>query len=194
MGIMVDQTVPVVLQADVILHRKSHGRPGMGFKLGTVDKIFGFSQYFRDKDVIAQSSLMLQPVFYLLLFVETIPFDLQPPQHLVVTGAFKSIAGGNGDAASFSHRQFGHRAVFVHIAQGQQNAFGKFGACKSVVEQGAAGDEIRFQQCMSGGLYLQLLQAFTDDGPDSGDMISIARPDDNPGPGCVCRHWIDLPL
>jgi hypothetical protein len=38
MVVMVDKAVPVVLEADIILHGEGNGGPGMSFKLGAVYK------------------------------------------------------------------------------------------------------------------------------------------------------------
>src|SRR4030043_860834 len=101
--IMVNQPVPVILNADEIFKAQRQPAPWVGLELGQVDEKIAFGNRLGDKDRLAEVFFSFQFKGELTRLIKEICLDLLLFYSLRVTCHLETKPGGNGDAGPFPH-------------------------------------------------------------------------------------------
>ena len=88
--IVIDQAVPVVLDADVVLHRERHRRPRVRLELGAVDEEVGLRDRLGREDVVAQAPFVRERDLDLRLLLEVVALHAGALEHRVVAGVART--------------------------------------------------------------------------------------------------------
>ena len=178
--IVIDEPMPIVLNADVGLEAEGHRGPGVGLELGAVDEEVGLGDGPGRIDRVAQALRVVEGNLDLRLLFEVEQLGADALGHGRVAGLREGEAGGDGDAAALADLQ-GLHAALVAVAQGQRHALGELGAGVGVGEAGARGDDVGLDQRVAGRLQVQALEAVADDAADALHVVLAAVSKDDRG-------------
>ncbi len=177
--IVVDETVSVVLDPDVILHREGDGRPRVRLELRRVDEVVRLGDRLRHEDVVAQPVLVGVPDLDLRLFLEAVSLHATGASDDAVEPAvLERVPGGDGDAAPLADGELGHR-VAADVLQRQEEPLAELGPRVRVRKHVARRHEVRLHQRAAARHDAELAHAVPQDGPDALGKVTVAVADDD---------------